>query len=358
MGIKSSIIRPYGKRVIQSIKAWSENALDKQANLAKLLVDRAILTTYGRKHQFQSVLMHKDYRKQIPVMHEHDLSPHIEAYLQGGQSILWPGTPKYLMIDKPNGKIVRAISREASMEYYEANKKVLLYHGMKKVNTRVLDQKFLKLTGTIWSDRKANHTVSTLHSIINENLPSWLRPFQLPSKATNRILDASVKLSATVDEVYGQRIGTISASADKLMEFKQLLDDRHGRRRLSEHLTDLKIILLNIQSKDLPQASDFIRSIDNDNIQVAKVLSSQDGVMGFQDKLDRDDMLLFLDNGIFYEFMNDTIPDNERLWLKQVEIGEPYEILISNNSGLWSFKTGIWIEFTQKKPYRIKLLEA
>lgn len=69
-------------------------------------------------------------------------------------------------------------------------------------------------------------------------------------------------------------------------------------------------------------------------------------------------MLLFLDHGIFYEFM----PLNEdgkefpnTLLLNEVKIGENYALIITTNSGLWRYKIGDTIAFVSTNPYRIKV---
>ena len=67
-------------------------------------------------------------------------------------------------------------------------------------------------------------------------------------------------------------------------------------------------------------------------------------------------MLLLLNSGIFYEFIEaerffDEQP--ERLRLKEVRKGVNYVMIISTNAGLWSYNIGDTIEFTDLDPYRI-----
>lgn len=69
-------------------------------------------------------------------------------------------------------------------------------------------------------------------------------------------------------------------------------------------------------------------------------------------------MLLFLDHGIFYEFM----PIEEygkhapkTIGLDKVELGKNYAIVISTNGGLWRYLVGDTIRFVQLAPYKIKV---
>ena len=61
-------------------------------------------------------------------------------------------------------------------------------------------------------------------------------------------------------------------------------------------------------------------------------------------------MLLQLDNGIFYEFIESAIffdKDPKRLTIGEVKVGVNYVMIISTNAGLWAYNSrghcGIYI---------------
>ena len=64
----------------------------------------------------------------------------------------------------------------------------------------------------------------------------------------------------------------------------------------------------------------------------------------------RDDMLLMLDYGNFFEFRSGgtIVP------LEGVECGRVYAMLITSNNGLWRYEIGDTVEFTSTNPYRIR----
>ncbi|MCX8020948.1 MAG: GH3 auxin-responsive promoter family protein, partial [Chitinophagaceae bacterium] len=69
-------------------------------------------------------------------------------------------------------------------------------------------------------------------------------------------------------------------------------------------------------------------------------------------------MLLFVNHGIFYEFMpaEDYGKPNPRTFpLSGVETGKHYAPVISTNGGLWRYLPGDTIVFTSLRPYRIKV---
>jgi len=69
-------------------------------------------------------------------------------------------------------------------------------------------------------------------------------------------------------------------------------------------------------------------------------------------------MLLFLNHGIFYEFMPLEEYGREEprcLSLKDVETGVNYALVISTNGGLWRYVMGDTVQFTSINPFRIKV---
>jgi hypothetical protein len=67
-------------------------------------------------------------------------------------------------------------------------------------------------------------------------------------------------------------------------------------------------------------------------------------------------MLLQLNSGIFYEFVEATSffeKNPERLTIGQVKTDVNYVMIISTNAGLWGYNLGDTIQFTSTKPYRL-----
>jgi hypothetical protein len=69
----------------------------------------------------------------------------------------------------------------------------------------------------------------------------------------------------------------------------------------------------------------------------------QKGFFGVQDQLHSDELLLMLDYGIFYEFidMKTYGTQNEKVIpLADVVVGTQYAVIISTNAGLWRYHIG------------------
>jgi hypothetical protein len=86
--------------------------------------------------------------------------------------------------------------------------------------------------------------------------------------------------------------------------------------------------------------------------------NASEGFFGIQDELDKDDMLLMLDLGVFYEFLPlDKLEDpNPPVYTAgDVEKGINYAMIITTNGGLWRYMIGDTVVFTSLYPHKIKI---
>jgi hypothetical protein len=107
-----------------------------------------------------------------------------------------------------------------------------------------------------------------------------------------------------------------------------------------------------------PYEQQFKQLIPSTQMNYLETYNASEGFFAAQDIIGRDGLLLFLNHGIFYEFMpleeqGKEFP--ETLQLEDVEIGKNYAIVVSTNSGLWRYIVGDTIQFVSVNPYRIKV---
>ena len=106
-----------------------------------------------------------------------------------------------------------------------------------------------------------------------------------------------------------------------------------------------------------PYKEQFKKLIGGD-IQYLEMYNASEGFFAAQDKPNSEGMLLFLDHGIFYEFMPIEEYGKEEpqtIGLKNVELDKLYAPVISTNGGLWRYLIGDTITFTSLNPFRIKV---
>jgi hypothetical protein len=106
-----------------------------------------------------------------------------------------------------------------------------------------------------------------------------------------------------------------------------------------------------------PYKEQFKKLIGKD-IHYLEMYNASEGFFAASDKPDEEGMLLFLDHGIFMEFMPVSEygkKEPETIGLQDVEMHRNYALVISTNGGLWRYLLGDTIRFTSIKPFKIKV---
>jgi hypothetical protein len=107
-----------------------------------------------------------------------------------------------------------------------------------------------------------------------------------------------------------------------------------------------------------PYREQFKRLIPSETMHYMETYNASEGFFAIQDDPNRDDMLLMLDYGIFYEFIPlDQVSHAhpEVFTIENVEPNRNYAMLITTNSGLWRYIIGDTVVFTSLSPHRIKI---
>jgi len=87
-----------------------------------------------------------------------------------------------------------------------------------------------------------------------------------------------------------------------------------------------------------PYREQFQQFIPKADFTYLEIYNASEGFFSLKLYPDDEDMLLLLNNGVYYEFlpMEEWDKDNpEAIPLKEVEIGKNYAMLVSTNAGLW-----------------------
>ncbi len=107
-----------------------------------------------------------------------------------------------------------------------------------------------------------------------------------------------------------------------------------------------------------PYRETFKQLIQKEDFAYWEIYNASEGFFATQCQFGADDMLLLLNNGVYYEFL----PESEwyssnpiAIPLSDVEIGKNYAPVITTNAGLWRYIPGDTVMFTSTQPYKIKI---
>ena len=107
-----------------------------------------------------------------------------------------------------------------------------------------------------------------------------------------------------------------------------------------------------------PFSEQYEKIIRSERMRYWETYNASEGFFGVQYSPDSKDLLLLLDNEVYYEFLPVEEWNNEHpkaIPLEGVEVGNQYAVVISTSGGLWRYKLGDTIMFTSTDPYLFRL---
>jgi len=108
----------------------------------------------------------------------------------------------------------------------------------------------------------------------------------------------------------------------------------------------------------VPYIDQYKKILPDKEFKYYEIYNASEGFFAIQDQNNSSELLLMLDYGIFYEFIDMDLygSTNEKVIpLSEVEKNKNYALIITTNAGLWRYKIGDTVRFTSISPYRIKV---
>jgi len=355
--MKTIISVLYAHLVKRRNKKWIDSPIKWQTHTFKKLIKNAVKTEFGKNHDFENIQSYEQYKEKVPVRDYEDLRPYIEKVVNGEKDILWPGKPLYFA--KTSGTTSGAkyipITKESIKTHIRSARDALLNYFLKTKNFKPLNGKHMFLQGSPELDKKQGIYHGRLSGISAHYVPKLFLRNRKPSWTTNCIEDWEEKVEAVIQETVGEKMTIIAGIPSWVQMYFEKIVLKEGKT-ISQVFPDLSLYVYGgVSYEPYRQIFDklFGKSIDT-----LATFPASEGFFGYQDQFNKDhtDLLLLLNNDIFYEFIKaeDFLSGKyDRISIKDVELDVNYLLIISTSAGLWSYNIGDTIKFTSIDPYRI-----
>jgi hypothetical protein len=362
MAIIPSIINWLNTKRINQIELFKKHPHETQKETLYKLLAKASSTEWGRKYSYSTISSIKEYQSRLPVQDYEDIIPYVERLRRGETDLLWPGEIKWFAkssgTTSTKSKFI-PMSREALEDcHYRAGKDILTVYTMNRPDSRIFLGKSLTLGGSHKINQFSNDSLyGDLSAILIENAPFWVEIIRTPKQKIALLEDFQEKLDLITRTTVNENVTSISGVPSwYLVLIKQILEYT-GKTNLLDVWPNLEVFFHGGISFT-PYRDQYKKLIAGEQMQYMETYNASEGFFGMQDDPERDDMLLMLDYGIFYEFIpadkinSDSAP---AFTLAEVEEGVNYAIIISTNGGLWRYMMGDTIFFTCLNPFRFRI---
>jgi hypothetical protein len=334
-----------------------------QRKILSQLIDKAADTVIGKKYQFKSIKSIEDYQKRVPIFEYNDTKTYIHRMMLGERSVLWPGQVRYFSkssgTSEDRSKYLPVSNENLTGCHVKGSWDTMAAFYNNVPGSRLFEKKSILIGGTYEFFPENKETIiGDISSLMMMHMPPVGRPFAALDKETflwpdweekiERIADIGIHMADDIVMMCGVPTWSITI-------FNKILE-KSGCENMSEVWPGFQGFI-----HGGVNFSPYKKTFQNyfpTNIAYQEIYNSTEGYFAMQDDFSKPEMLLLLDNGIFFEFvpiseLSAEQPQAYPIW--EVEPGIDYAIVVSTNAGLWRFLVGDTVRFTSILPYRIKI---
>ncbi|WP_404386261.1 GH3 auxin-responsive promoter family protein [Caenispirillum salinarum] len=336
-----------------------------QENQLRQLLKTAAGTRFGQAHDFGRLRTVEDFQKAVPLRRYEDFwTEWWKPAFPAMENATWPGRTPYLAVSSGT-TAGRTKFIPVTKPMAKANQRAVLdllsFHVAARPNTRILGGRSFMLGGTTIMEDEGDGVLSgDLTGIAAREVPAWARSRYYPPGDLARIADWDEKMAALGADSVERDIRLIGGTASWLLLF---LERTAGRPAEDIDLRSLypgleMVVYGGVNFEPYRERYQAMARADwgTRPVDLREVYPASEGFIACADRGVGEGLRLFLDNGLFLEFVPVEELDSahpRRFWVGNVEAGVTYAVIVSSNAGVWSYVLGDAVRFVDLDPPRV-----
>jgi len=363
MAFVKSVLNWWLKKRIHQIELFNKYPIEVQEDVFNKLITTSRNTEWGKKFDYKSINSISDFQSRVPISSYEDIKPFIDRLRKGEQNILWP--EEITWFAKSSGTTAGKskfipVSPSALEEcHFKGGKDMLAIYLTLYPNSELFEGKSLVMGGSrdIFEISNTTYIEGDLSAILMHNLPFWAQFKRTPSLTIALMDEWENKLELMVESTMPHDVRGISGVPSWMLVLLRKVLAKSGKQNIHEIWPNLEVFFhggVNFE----PYREQYNRIISTDKIIYSDTYNASEGFFGIQDQKDKTDLLLMLDYGVYYEFIQASEYDTQNpevVKLADVKLGINYVLIISTNAGLWRYVIGDTVIFTSLSPFRIRI---
>lgn len=363
MAILNTLMSWLMRKRIHQIELFIKYPHEVQEEWLRRLIHQGKTTEWGKKYDYKSIQSYDTFAERVPVNSYEDLQPYIDRLRQGEQNILWPEEIKWFAkssgTSSGKSKFIPVSNSALEECHFRGGKDMLSLYVNNFPDTRVFDGRSLVMGGShsITEVSNSSYYDGDLSAILIQNLPFWVQLLKTPNLNIALMDEWESKIEKMANETILNDVTSISGVPSWMLVLLNKILSISKAENVTQVWPNLEVFFHGGVSFE-PYRSQFLQLIPSAGMHYMETYNASEGFFGIQDMSDRNELLLMLDYGIFYEFIPVENLDDENpktLRLSEVEIWRNYAVVITTNAGLWRYQIGDTVTFTSLSPYRVKI---
>src|SRR4051794_28101736 len=361
MKILSPAISRLARLRYWNIDQWLTDPFNAQREVLQDLVTHAQHTEIGRKYGFHETFNIRSFKQRVPIHEYDDLKPYIERLMRGEQNLLWDSPVNWFAkssgTTSDKSKFIPVTEESLEDCHYQGAKDVLTLYYNRNPESDLLTGKGLVIGGShqINAINEESH-YGDLSAVLLQNTPFWSTWIRTPDLAIALMDEWESKIENLAASTIQENVTSISGVPTWTLVLLKRILEITGKTNIKEVWPNLELYIHGGVSFT-PYKEQFKRLL-GENVNYLEMYNASEGFFAAQDLPNEEGMLLYLQHGIFYEFMpieEYGSANPQTIGLRNVEPGKNYAPVISTNGGLWRYLLGDTIQFTSLRPFRIKV---
>ena len=343
------------------IDAFIEKPWEKQLKTFDYIISHGRRTYFGEKNNFSQIKTPEDFKKHVPIMGYDDLKTYLDIIINERKSnVLWDTPVKWFAMSSgttnDKSKYIPVTKESLKNCHYRGGHHMLALYAKHFPENRYMFGKSLVMGGSqqVNTIGKGIFT-GDISAVLVKNLPWWAKRRRTP-ESISLIPEWDIKLERLVDYAIKEDIRSLVGVPSWMLVLLKKITKDTGQS-INDIWPNLEVFFHGGVSF-VPYREQYEKIIPSAKMNYWETYNASEGFFGIQYRPESSDLLLLLDNEVFYEFIpNGQWEDEnpETLTLNEVELGVKYALLISTSGGLWRYLLGDTIEFTSLEPHLFKI---
>lgn len=361
MTVIKKITKAIFNKYYRSVEDFIDRSSSVQEENLSYLLEHGRNTLIGSEYNFDKIDGISEFQKRVPVFRYEDLRPYLDKIIIDKKSnVLWDTPIRWFAMSSgttnDKSKYI-PVTRESLVNcHYRCGRQMLGLYTNQYPDSSFVFGKTLVIGGSQQVNNIGDGIFTgDISAVLMKNLPFLIKLARTP-EALAMIPDWEKKLEQL--SLYARKEDVralLGVPSWMLVLLKKIVSDTgHSIPELWKNIE----VFFHGGVSFSPYHEQYEEIIPTGNMRYWETYNASEGFFGVQFSEKSKDMLLMLNNEIFYEFIpNSEWKENnpKTVVLSEVEVGKQYAMVITTSGGLWRYEIGDTIEFTSTNPYLFRI---
>ena len=303
MPLLNSVINWINFKRIYQIQLFREHPEEVQKETLFNLLNKAMYTQWGDKHDFDKIRSVSDFQKAMPIQSYEDIKPFVDRLRDGESDILWPGHVKWFAkssgTTSDKSKFIPVTKEALELCHLRGPRDVFVMYIKNYPDTKVLKGKTLTLGGSHKINNVNNNSYyGDLSAILIENVPFWTDFIRIPANDIVLIEEFEEKMQRIIDTSLDQNVTSFAGVPSWYLVLLKRILEQTGKQNILEIWPNLEIFAHGGVNFD-PYRNQYKKLIPSDKMHYMETYNASEGFFGIQDDPASNNMLLMLERKVF-----------------------------------------------------------